>query len=380
MILKNKLITAAAVAVIPLGGALALASGTAAGAATTPLKVTLTADGNGAAIFNGSGDPVLTIGSTGTYAQMSVNLPSSSLVPTTPPSFTTDNYAAGSPRWVIELANGNFIDGYPAQLGGTANDSFTGNQWAVGNSGTYESYADALTGANDPLGNVQVTNAFVVEDADQAAGTADTLTGVQYDGLALPGTVSVTTPANQTSHVKSPITPLQVAASTSTSDQALRYSAANLPTGLSINAGTGLISGTPTATGAFSATVTATDAYGDTATSAQFTWTISAAAAPPPTVMTAGYVCGTSASRIVWKIRNVSGAGAAYENSYVHSGSHWKYDSDELIALDGSYRLITHEGYGLLVLYQTNGSMPPRDRTGAVSIRAAVPSKHKRCS
>ena len=272
MILKSKLITAAVAAVIPLGGgALALASGTGADAATTPLHVTLSADGNGTAVFNGSGDPVLTRGSTGTYAEMVVSLPSSPVAPATPPSFTTDNYAAGSPRWVIELANKQFIVGYPAQLGGTANDSFTGNQWAVGNSGTYESYADALAGANDPQGDVPVTSAFVVEDADQPAGTADTLTGVHYDGLTLPGTVSVTTPANQTSHVKIPITPLQVAASTNTSDTALTYSATNLPTGLSIDAATGLISGTPTATGSFSATVTATDAYGDKTTSAQFT-------------------------------------------------------------------------------------------------------------
>jgi hypothetical protein len=376
---KRKLITAAAAAaVIPLGGGLALASATGAGAATTPLHVTLSANGNGTAVFNGSGDPVLTLGSTGTNAQMAVSLPSSPLAPATPPSFTTNNYAAGSPRWVIELANGNFIDGYPAQLGGTANDSFTGNQWAVGNSGTYESYAAALAGANDPLGNVQVTNAFVVEDADQVAGTADTLTGVQYNGLTLPGTVSVTTPANQTSKVNAAITPLQVTASTNTSDTSLTYSAVNLPTGLSIAAATGLISGTPTATGAFSATVTAADAYGDTATSEQFTWTINTATAPP-TVMTAGYVCGTSASRIVWKIKNVSGAGAAYENSYVRVGRRWKYDNDELIALGGSYRLTSHEGLRLLVFYMTNGSKPPRNRVGGVSIRAAVPSKHKRC-
>jgi hypothetical protein len=44
-------------------------------------------------------------------------------------------------------------------------------------------YQAALAGANDPLGNVKVTDAFIVEDADQAANTVDTLTGVQYDGL-----------------------------------------------------------------------------------------------------------------------------------------------------------------------------------------------------
>ena len=384
MTLKHRLVTAAAAAVIPLGGGLALASATGAGAVTTPLQVTLSADGNGTAVFSGSGNPVLTLGSTGTYAQMAVDhVPAAE--PANAPTFATDNYASGSPRWVVELSNSYYLFGYPGQLYSPADNMATGANWSVNGPATptcsgyaqYMTYAKALSCA-DPAGIASVVSAYIVEDADQAAGTADTLTGVQYNGLTLPGTVSVKTPANQTSKVNAAITPLQVTASTNTSDTALTYSANNLPTGLSIAAATGLISGTPTATGAFSTTVTATDAYGDTATSSQFTWTISAATAPP-TVMTAGYVCGTSASRIVWKIKNVSGAGAAYENSYVRVSRRWKYVNDELIALGGSYRLTTHEGLRLLVLYMTNGSKPPRNRVGAVSIRAAVPSKHKRC-
>jgi Tfp pilus assembly protein PilV len=44
------------------------------------------------------------------------------------------------------------------------------------------------------------------------------------------------------------------------------WSAANLPSGLSINASTGVVSGTPTATGTLTATITLTDARGATAT------------------------------------------------------------------------------------------------------------------
>jgi hypothetical protein len=51
------------------------------------------------------------------------------------------------------------------------------------------------------------------------------------------------------------------------------WSAANLPTGLSINAGTGLITGTATRTGNFPVTVTATDAAHASA-SVQFSWVI----------------------------------------------------------------------------------------------------------
>ena len=66
---------------------------------------------------------------------------------------------------------------------------------------------------------------------------------------------------------------LQISASDS-GGAALTYSATGLPTGLSINATSGLISGTPTAAGTYSVTVTAKDTTGASG-SASFTWTIS---------------------------------------------------------------------------------------------------------
>jgi hypothetical protein len=86
-------------------------------------------------------------------------------------------------------------------------------------------------------------------------------------------TVTVTNPGNQTSKVGTAAS-AQIHATDSGSGQALTYSATGLPAGLSVNASSGLISGTPTAQGTSSVTVTARDgtgAYG----SASFTWTVS---------------------------------------------------------------------------------------------------------
>ena len=69
---------------------------------------------------------------------------------------------------------------------------------------------------------------------------------------------------------------LQITATDSASGQTLTYSATGLPTGLTINSSTGLISGTPTAAGTFTVTAKATDTTAASGT-AIFTWTISSA-------------------------------------------------------------------------------------------------------
>src|SRR5262249_47491931 len=63
----------------------------------------------------------------------------------------------------------------------------------------------------------------------------------------------------------------------------LTYSASGLPPGLSINASTGLISGTLTTAGTYSVTATVNDGHGGTA-SQSFTWTVAASANRAPTL------------------------------------------------------------------------------------------------
>ncbi len=85
-------------------------------------------------------------------------------------------------------------------------------------------------------------------------------------------TVTVTNPGTQTGTVGTAET-LQVQASDTASGKTLTYSATDLPFGLSLNATTGAITGTPTMAGTYLTTLTANDGSG--ASSVNLSWTIS---------------------------------------------------------------------------------------------------------
>lgn len=91
-------------------------------------------------------------------------------------------------------------------------------------------------------------------------------------------TVTVTNPGSRTGTVGT-ATSLQLTGSSSGAGQTLTWSATGLPAGLSINASTGLVSGTPTTAATSSVTVTARDTTGATG-STSFTWTISGGGTP----------------------------------------------------------------------------------------------------
>lgn len=82
---------------------------------------------------------------------------------------------------------------------------------------------------------------------------------------------ALTQPPNQTSTLNNSITPLSLSAS-DPDGSALQFSHSGLPFGLSLNANTGVITGTPTSSGAFNVTVFVSDNLETTART--FVWTI----------------------------------------------------------------------------------------------------------
>ncbi|GAA3826169.1 M4 family metallopeptidase [Streptomyces chiangmaiensis] len=128
-------------------------------------------------------------------------------------------------------------------------------------------YAGARTAALNAAAALYGTN------STQYAGVGNAFAGINVGSHITPPSsgVTVTNPGSQSSTVGTPVS-LQISAS-STNGGSLTYAATGLPTGLSINSSTGVVSGTPTTAGTYSTTVTATDSTGANGT-ASFTWTV----------------------------------------------------------------------------------------------------------
>ncbi|WP_431960768.1 M4 family metallopeptidase [Actinacidiphila sp. bgisy160] len=126
-------------------------------------------------------------------------------------------------------------------------------------------YAAARTAA------LNAAQALYGAGSAQYAGVQNAFAGIGVGSHAPVSGVTVTNPGNQSSTVGTAVN-LQIQAS-STNSGALSYAASGLPAGLSINASTGLINGTPSAAGTYNTTVTVTDSAAKTGT-ASFTWTV----------------------------------------------------------------------------------------------------------
>jgi len=126
-----------------------------------------------------------------------------------------------------------------------------------------------ISGTPTTAGSSSVT--VTATDGTGASGSAMFIWSVTTPAQ---NTITVTNPGTQSGTVGTAVTPLQIQATDSQAGCTLTYSATGLPAGLSINASTGLITGTPTVAGAYTITITITDCTGVT-TKIIFTWPIS---------------------------------------------------------------------------------------------------------
>jgi len=188
---------------------------------------------------------------------------------------------------VYDTTNGN---GGWNEVGGTSESSpiiasvfaLAGNNGNGGNNAadsiyTHTANLNEVTASNNGTCSPSVlctaTGAANTYNGPTGWGTPNGLTAFQSNTAG--NTVTVTNPGNQTGTVGTAVS-LQIHATDSASGQTLTYSATGLPAGLSINAPSGLITGTPTTAATNSTTVTAKDTTGATG-SASFTWTINPA-------------------------------------------------------------------------------------------------------
>ena len=164
--------------------------------------------------------------------------------------------ASGSGTAITPLTN----SATDSQAGSTLTWSATGLPAGL----TINSGTGTVSGTPTTAGS----NSVVIKAADGGG-----FSGTASFTWVITNTVSVTNPGNQSSISGSAITPLTISASDSSAGATLSYSATGLPVGLSIDAGTGKISGMPTTGGSNAVVVTVADNSGFSA-HISFTWVI----------------------------------------------------------------------------------------------------------
>jgi hypothetical protein len=168
--------------------------------------------------------------------------------------------------------------------------------------------------------------------------------GKEAQYCAPPGTPVVANPGNQTSTVGTAVT-LNNSASGGVAPYA--WSASGLPAGLSINASTGQITGTPTTAGTSSVTVTATGSNGLSG-SAAFSWTVNpvggSCSGSNPNDVTIPDVSTVESSIVV---SGCAGNAAANSTAEVHIVHTYKGDLIvNLVAPDGTLYLLHNRAGG----------------------------------
>ncbi len=145
-------------------------------------------------------------------------------------------------------------------------------------SGVYSTVVDVGSATSYTFGAAQAGTTYYLTVAAYVAGPVIGQYAPEVVAT-IGGGPTLSNPGNRTSPRGTALT-LSLSASDPNGD-AVTFGASGLPTGLSLNTATGVISGTPTTAGAFSASVTASDPSGSVA-SQSFVWTVSATDATAP--------------------------------------------------------------------------------------------------
>jgi Zn-dependent metalloprotease len=235
-------------------------------------------------------------------------------------------------HWFFLLAVGSGNHGYgnsptcnSSTVTGVGNDK-AGKIWyraLASYASSSENYARARTDSLKAAADLYGTHCTEYNTVN-AAWAAVSVTGtdpVPGTCPGQPGAPSVTNPGNQTSTVGTAAS-LQIQAS-DPNGQALTYSATGLPAGLSINASSGLISGTPSTAGTSSVTVTAKNTSNATG-SASFTWTVNpvggGCSSTGNKVTNGGFESGTTPWTTTSGVVSANGNGET-----AHSGTHFAW-------------------------------------------------------
>jgi putative Ig domain-containing protein len=229
-----------------------------------------------------------------------------------------DTYGVGG--WVVvggTSASAPIIAGVYALAGAPAAGSYP-SSFPYGHAGALN---DVTSGSNGSCSPAYLCKGTAGYDGPTGLGTPNGVTAFG-SGSGSGNTVTVTGPGDQTSTVGTAAS-LQIQASDSAPGQTLTYSAAGLPAGLSINATTGLISGTPTTAGTSTVTVTAKDTT-NASGSASFTWTVNPAgggcSSTGDKVTNGGFESGTAPWTTTSGVVSANGQGET-----AHGGTHFAW-------------------------------------------------------